>query len=260
MTQLVFVENNRPVTDSLTVAEVFEKNHADVLRDIRNILDQVETEWGISNFAETHYRHPQNHQVYSKYLITEQGFTLLVMGYTGSKAMKFKVDYINEFERMRSQILNSLNQPSYMIDDPIKRAEKWIGEERDRQALLALNKQREEQLALFAPKVALYETAMHAGNNKAIGTVAKMLGYGPYKLFGFLREIKVLRHNNEPYQAYIDRGYFDVRLYSIPHTSGEIENKTQTMVTPKGIDFIHKLLAEHGKVTKDERNRSNVPG
>ena len=58
MTNLVFIENGRAVTDSLTVAETFKKNHADVLRDIRHILATVDAEWGISNFADTPYEHP----------------------------------------------------------------------------------------------------------------------------------------------------------------------------------------------------------
>jgi anti-repressor protein len=136
-----------------------------------------------------------------------------------------------------------------MIDDPIKRAEKWINEERDRQALLALNKQREEQLALAAPKLALYDTAMNAGNNFTMERVSKTLGYGRNKLFEFLREIKVLRGNNLPYQEYIDRGYFAVRQYSVTHYTTGIENKTQTLVTPRGMAFIHESLVKHGKVT-----------
>jgi anti-repressor protein len=106
----------------------------------------------------------------------------------------------------------------------------------------------EAKILTDKPKVALYDVAMNAGNNKAVGTVAKMLGYGRNKLFELLREEKILRYNNEPYQSFIDRGYFELRLYPIPHTNGEIENKTQPMVTPKGIDFIHKLLLKKGIV------------
>lgn len=110
----------------------------------------------------------------------------------------------------------------------------------------------EERIKLNAPKVALYDTAMNAFNNKAVGAVAKMLGYGPNKLFAFLREQKILRHNNEPYQEYIDRGYFEFRLHPVFRTSGEIENKTQPLVTAKGIDFIYKLLVKHGKIQAKE--------
>lgn len=245
---LVYIENNRPVTDSLTVAETFGKEHRRVLQDIREL--GCSEEFRMHHFVHTPYVHPQNGQTYEKCLMTEQGFAFLAFGYTGARAAEFKEMYINEFTRMRDELRYGLSKPSYMIDDPINRATKWIEEERQRQALEALNKQREEQLALQAPKVALYDTVMNAGNNKAMGTVSKMVGYGRNKLFDFLREQKVLRQNNEPYQTYIDRGYFDVRLYPVPHTNGEIENKTQTLVTPKGIDYIHKLLVKHGKIAE----------
>lgn len=119
------------------------------------------------------------------------------------------------------------------------------------EALLDETKARiavEEQLSLAAPKVALYDTAMSAKNNLTMERVSKTLGYGRNKLFAFLREIKVLRINNLPYQEYIDRGYFDVRQYSITHYTTGIENKQQTLVTPKGMAYIHKLLVEHGKI------------
>ena len=55
---LVFMQEDRVMTDSLTVARVFGKNHADVLRDVRHVLSEVDAEWGISNFADTPYEHP----------------------------------------------------------------------------------------------------------------------------------------------------------------------------------------------------------
>lgn len=242
--KIVFVENNRPVTDSLMVAETFGKNHKDVLRDIRN-LDCSE-EFGQRNFAHTPYVHEQNGQEYHKYLITQDGFSFLVMGYTGKEAARFKETYINEFNRMRDE----LNKPQFTFPQTkVEALEAYLQEMKKNEMLTLENAYKDDQIAKQAPKVALYDVAMNASNNKAIGTVAKMLGYGPYKLFAFLREVKVLRHNNDPYQTYIDRGYFELRIYPVPHTNGEIENKNQTMVTPKGIDFIHKLLVENGKIT-----------
>lgn len=106
----------------------------------------------------------------------------------------------------------------------------------------------ETKIQLDAPKVALYDTAMSAGNDFTMERVSKTLNYGRNKLFQFLREQKILRANNLPYQEYIDRGYFNVRQYSITHLTQGIENKTQTLVTPKGMAYIHDLLRKHGKL------------
>ena len=103
----VHAEKGVLVTTSRNVAEVFGKNHADVVRDVRNILASLpdtDRNWGISNFADTPYTNPQNGQTYSEYLITKDGLTLLVMGYTGPKAMQFKLAYINRFNEMEAQL------------------------------------------------------------------------------------------------------------------------------------------------------------
>lgn len=239
--KLVYVENNRPITDSLIVAETFGKRHADVLRSIEAM--ECSQEFTERNFALSDYMDSTGRRL-PKYLITHDGFTFLAMGYTGKEAARFKEMYINEFNSMRNDLMNQINQPSYMIDDPINRAQKWIDEERNRQALEALNKVREEQLSLQAPKVALYDTAMNANNNQTMGTVAKTLNIGRNKLFQLLRDKKVLMRSNQPYQEYIDRGYFEVRVYTITHFTQGLENKPQTMVTPKGIGWIHKIMMD----------------
>ncbi|GAC42777.1 Rha family transcriptional regulator [Paenibacillus popilliae] len=105
MNQLVFVSNGRAVTDSLTVAEVFEKAHDKVLRDIREL--GCSDEFRLSNFGASVYVNGQGREM-PKYLITEKGFTLLAMGYTGQKAMEFKERYIAEFEGMRQQLQNGV--------------------------------------------------------------------------------------------------------------------------------------------------------
>lgn len=103
--KLVFVENNRPVTDSLVIAEHFEKNHSDVLRDIRNL--GCSDEFRLSNFAESTYLNQRGRET-PRYLITQQGFMIVAMGYTGPKAMDFKERFIAEFDNMRDQLANKV--------------------------------------------------------------------------------------------------------------------------------------------------------
>lgn len=99
MNSLVFVDNGKAVTDSLKIAEVFEKDHDKVLRDIREL--GCSSEFSLSNFGESTYVNGRGRQ-YPKFIITQDGFTLLVMGYTGEDAMRFKEQYIAEFNRMRA--------------------------------------------------------------------------------------------------------------------------------------------------------------
>ena len=99
-----------PVVGSRKVAEVFEREHKDVLESIRKITD---LKGGLSiNFIERNF--PLNEYKDSigrklpEYYLTRDGFVMLVMGFTGTKAMQFKEAYINKFGEMEEYI-NSLS-------------------------------------------------------------------------------------------------------------------------------------------------------
>ena len=92
--------------DSLYVAEFFEKNHKEVLRDIRNIAapnSGLSKEFAERNFALGSYKDKQNKKRPCYYL-TRDGFTILVMGYKGKKALRFKELYIRRFNEMEELI------------------------------------------------------------------------------------------------------------------------------------------------------------
>ena len=72
---------------SLQVAESFGKNHRDVLRDIRQLLEPDEDGFGERNFALSSYLSEQNKEL-PMYVMSKDGFVLLVMGYTGPEAIR----------------------------------------------------------------------------------------------------------------------------------------------------------------------------
>nr|WP_229778472.1 Rha family transcriptional regulator [Acidaminococcus fermentans] len=82
--------------DSLFVAATFEKQHYNVLRDIGRITASnsgLSPEFIALNFEGNTYRDARGRKL-PRYLLTRDGFTMLVMGYTGPKAMHFKELYI----------------------------------------------------------------------------------------------------------------------------------------------------------------------
>lgn len=93
------------VVSSLDVAETFGKRHDDVLKSIRNL--ECSEEFRLRNFAESSYMNSQNKKQ-PMYYITRDGFTLLAMGYTGEKAMKFKEAYIKQFNAMERMLQGKL--------------------------------------------------------------------------------------------------------------------------------------------------------
>ncbi|CDX02167.1 Phage antirepressor protein KilAC domain [Desulfitobacterium hafniense] len=93
------------------------------------------------------------------------------------------------------------------------------------------------------PKAEAFDTFMDGANNQKMNIVAKSLNIGRNKLFQYLRDKHILMADNTPYQEYIDRGYFVVKQK--PITMGdETINKPQTFVTPKGVEYIRRILGE----------------
>ena len=102
------IENEQPITTSRNVAENFEKNHRDVLKAIDELKDGVAQNFA-DLFHETTYTHEQNKQQYREYYMTKDGFTLLAMGFTGKKALEFKLAYIDQFNKMEEEIKNQID-------------------------------------------------------------------------------------------------------------------------------------------------------
>lgn len=118
----VHTEKGVLVTTSRNVAEVFGKEHKNVLRDIENIISQLsegqssDLSSGLNKpfvggevvvsglFVSSVYKTEPNGRDYPEYLITRDGLTLLVMGYTGEKAMMFKLAYIKRFNEMEAKL------------------------------------------------------------------------------------------------------------------------------------------------------------
>lgn len=95
------------VVTSLDVAETFGKGHDHVLRDIREL--ECSEEFRLSNFGESYYMNRQNKRQ-PMYYMTRDGFTLLVMGYTGEKAMRFKEAYISQFNAMEKALIGKIKE------------------------------------------------------------------------------------------------------------------------------------------------------
>ncbi len=96
-------ENNQPVTTSVKIAEVFGKEHKTVIRAINNIIGDLRNleDTGRRNFVLSSYINLQGKEQ-KQYIVTRDGFTLLAMGFTGKKALEFKLRYISEFNRMEA--------------------------------------------------------------------------------------------------------------------------------------------------------------
>lgn len=101
MTDLVKLIDGKAVTTSRKVAEIFEKEHCKVLRSIREL--ETPKKFNEANFGLVEYI-DQKGEKRPEYLITRDGFTILAMGFTGKKAMQFKIAYIEAFNAMEEEL------------------------------------------------------------------------------------------------------------------------------------------------------------
>lgn len=244
---LVIIQNRQAVTSSLQVAESFEKRHDHVLRDIEELLGGLPNSGEAPMFFETTYQHPQNKQYYKMYYMNRDGFTLLAMGFTGKKAIQFKLKYIQAFNQMEQQLID-MTRPSYEIGDPVARAEKWIEEEKHRLMLTALVEEQK-------PKVMFADAITASSTSLLIREFAKILkqngvDMGEKKLFEWLRGngylIKRLGADyNTPTQKSMELGLFEIKETPIHRSSGDISISRTPKVTGKGqAYFIKKLVCK----------------
>ena len=132
--------------------------------------------------------------------------------------------------------------------DPVKAAEAWISEYKEKQQLALVVEQKETLLIEQAPKVEFHDSVTSAGNCHTMEEAAKILGWGRNNLFKWLRESGILMQDSTlPYQRHITEGHFSVvenpwkdRVTEIVHI------KTRTLVTGKGLVYIQKKLSEAG--------------
>ena len=237
MDELVMVENNQVVVSSRQVAENFGKQHKDVLESIRGILAAENS--ATKFFRESTFENRGKH--YPEYIMNRDGFSLLVMGFTGKEAMTWKIRYIQAFNEMEAKIReNTLIMPNF--NNPAEAARAWAKEYEEKQKALA-------QVTEMKPKAEFYDDVTGSTDTIDIGSVAKVLNIpnmGRNKLFSFLREKKVLNKRNEPYQEYVDKGYFRQIETSWEH-NGTTHINLKTVVFQKGVDYIRQLVLKKGR-------------
>lgn len=156
MENLVVVRDNQVVVNSRQIAESFEKLHKDVLETIREILSTAENSALL--FTPSKYT-ASNGKANPEYIMNRDGFTLLAMSFTGSKAMQWKLKYIEAFNEMEKRF-----QPKFLIPQTYGDA-----------LLLASNQAL--QLERQAPKVKYHDDVLDTQNFMTITEVAKSEGF-----------------------------------------------------------------------------------
>ncbi|MEE4565262.1 phage antirepressor KilAC domain-containing protein [Paenibacillus polymyxa] len=112
-------------------------------------------------------------------------------------------------------------------------------------ATLETVRKQNEKLMVMQPKAEFFDAVASSKDAIDIGTAAKVLkikGVGRNNLFERLRNAGVLMANNQPYQRYVDNGYFRVIEQKYTKPDGSTNISIKTLVYQKGLDFIRRTL------------------
>lgn len=104
MKNLVNLVDGSPMASSNDIAEVFGKIHRNVKRDIENLIGIIGPDLALLYFEQSTYTSKQN-KTLPCYMMNRDGFSLLAMGFTGRKAIEWKIKYIQAFNAMESALL-----------------------------------------------------------------------------------------------------------------------------------------------------------
>lgn len=124
MNELVYLKNNAAVCDSLQVAEKFGKRHDKLIAEIRRMYGELigkrtPRNGGAKFFFESTYENRGKR--YPMFLMTRDGFSLLVMGFTGKNALEWKLQYIRAFNQME-KLIQEKSTAAYQLSDQAEKA------------------------------------------------------------------------------------------------------------------------------------------
>lgn len=238
MTQLQLInEHGKIYADSRQVAEMIGKDHAMLMRSIRNYEEILATAklQAPDFFIKSSYLDNQG-KLRPCYKLTRKGCDMVANKLTGAKGILFTAEYVTRFEEMEKQLQTQSQLPNF--NDPVASARAWADAmEAKQKALLEL---KEAQ-----PKIEFAEAIQASNESISVSTFAKILKQngidtGERRLYEYLRNHGYLcsstKQHNLPRQLYMEKGYFEVdtKVFKTPWTT---KYTHIPKITPKGQEY-----------------------
>lgn len=248
---IVHTKDGRVYASSRDVALFFDKQHTDVLRAIDNLLKSNNMQKCAGWFVEVVEPRAMDNpgRATRHYDMTKNGFTILVMGFTGEKAAGFKIAYIERFDAMEDTLRNmpipDLTDPQYLRGIVLQISTLF---EETKAQLADAN----QKIAAEAPKVNVYEALCGSEAEVGLREAAKTLGIGERE---FIRRLAAARFIYKsgcgvwyPYAPYTKSGSGIMTLcrtpFKRPGKHGEMvtDYTFSTKITNKGLIYFARKL------------------
>lgn len=230
MTPQLFNFNGQPTLDSREVAKMISKRHRDLMRDIRRYINDMDEGAKLRSpqfFIESSYESSQG-KVLPCYLLTKQGCEFVANKLTGKKGTLFTAQYVSLFNKYQTE---RRKPDSYMIEDPVKRAERWIEERRAYEALV--------------PKGQYFDSQMHNPGTMTVTEIAKDYGMTATKLNKLLHKFGIQFKQGKHwvlYHKYDGKGYTQYEPFAYNDNKGVHNNLKWAQ---RGRKFIYDVLKQH---------------
>ncbi|WP_139750585.1 Rha family transcriptional regulator, partial [Clostridioides difficile] len=187
----IIKQNNQFLVESREVAELIEKKHDNLLRDIRGYKKILEDSSNLKSqdfFIESTYINTQN-KIQPCYLLTKKGCDMVANKMTGEKGIIFTAIYVTKFEEMERELKEQ--QPK--LPTTYKEAlQQLLIEVEEKEQLQLENQEKDKVIQLQQPKVLFADSVASSDNSILIGELAKLLRQngidtGQNRLFDWLR-------------------------------------------------------------------------
>lgn len=272
----IITTNGQLVVSSRKIAENFGKRHDHVLRDIETILSQnpnlgadiisqnpildsdtkAEKSALMDMFYETTYKAGTG-KSYKEYLMNRDGFSLLVMGFTGKEAMAWKLKYIEAFNAMEKKLSKPQLTLMEQMAQGLLAAQQLLSEEKEAR-LKAEQKtiEQEKTIEVLKPKADYTDMILKNNSLVTITQIAKDYGMSGKAMNRKLHEMKIIYNLNGQwllYSKYQSEGYVHSETFPIKHKNGYEDAKMNTKWTQKGRLFLYERLKAQGIIPVIER-------
>lgn len=242
MNDLIEIVNGQAVTNSRQVAESFGKQHKNILQTINDIKARFSTAEFSALFLESSYK-AANGKINPEYLMNRDGFSFLVMGFTGEKADIWKLKYIHAFNNMELELLqNKFQLPDF--NDPVASARAWAdAKESERKVTL--------ELEAAKPKLKYLDQILNSSGLLNVTQIANAYGLTAQELNKILHNEEIQYKSNGTwvlYDKYKNAGYMVQKLIQ----RGNNKFIQYSYWTQRGRMKINDILVTKGYVAAGE--------
>jgi Rha family phage regulatory protein len=223
------------------------------LRAIDNVIAQTPESQSKRNFAPSEYIDASG-KSNRMYIMTKDGFSAVVLGFTGEQAIRFRWEYIEAFNKMEKLLTSGISAALPNFNNPAEAARAWAQEyeqkqlaEQRVQMLEGENTMLQTEIKTIAPKAEYTDRVLQSVGTYTMTQVAKELGMSAIALERKLHEKGVLFKQSGQwllYAKYQDKGYTRARTHQYTHSDGSTGTNTITVWTETGRMFVHKIMGK----------------